>query len=119
MRLLCVTGIGYFIPYLFNCCQDIVHYCSECGNPVAIQQYVYYEGAEGQQTTVFRPRPRRVATQYPVPPPTVALPDSVRIRPPQELDVRQRQETEGRQLQEMEGRQLQEMEAGQNRRSSM
>ena len=117
MKLFSATLIGVFIPYLFNCCQDIAHNCSECDHEVAVQKYKDYKGAEGQPPTVFRPeppRPKGVKTQYPDAPRTAALPDTVRVQP-REMEVRhlremEVQEMEVRQLQEMDALQLQEME---------
>ena len=88
VRLLCTTLICVFIPYLFNCCQDIAHYCSECGHAVAVQQYVYYRGAEGQRPTVFLPpkppRPKVVPSRH-AGSPNAALPKTVKAQP-QEIE---------------------------------
>ena len=109
-RLLCTTLIFFFIPYLFNCCQDIAHYCSECGHAVAVQQYVYYQGAEGQQPIVFLPpRPKVVPTRH-TGSPKAGLPKTLKAQP-QEIESRHLQEVESRQHQEMESRHLQEMES--------
>ena len=90
-RLLCTTVVGFIIPYIFGCCQDIAHYCSECGTNVALQQYVYHEGAEGEKPAVFQPppppRPIKVKSQYPTP--TAPLPNTVK-GPPQEMEARRK-----------------------------
>ena len=108
--LLYTTIVCVCLPYVCDCCQDIAHYCSECGNGVAIQQYVDCIGAEGQPPTVLLPpRPKVVRTQH-TGPPTVALPKKSKTRP-QEMETRHLQEMESGQPQEVEDRQLQEIES--------